>query len=298
MAASPARAYGECHDFFCDVSCDLPMSQPSAHIGQSASLTVGSLLRDWRQRRRLSQLALATEADVSQRHLSFVESGRAAPSREMLLRLAEPLQLPLRERNRLLMAGGYAPVYGEHDLYHPDAEAARRVVEMVLAGHAPYPALAVDRYWQLVMANPPALALLGNIAPSLLVPPVNVLRASLHPEGLASRVVNYREWRAHVLTRLAQQVDQSGDPVLAALAEELRALSVPANALPRSPRQHADYAGLAIPLELATDDGVLRLISTVTVFGTPIDAGVAELAIESFFPADPETAARLQALAP
>ena len=259
---------------------------------QSTTESIGGLLRVWRRRRRLSQLHLAAEAEISQRHLSFIESGRARPSREMVLKLAEQLAVPLRERNQLLVAAGFAPVYGERKLADPEAGAARRVVELVLKGHEPYPALAVDRHWTLLAANAPVGALLEGAAPRLLEPPVNVLRLSLHPDGLAPRIVNFREWRAHVLERLGQQVEQSADPVLAALAEELRAYPVPANAKPPPPRS-AEYAGLAVPLTLAVGDAVLSFISTTTVFGTPIDVGLAELAIESFFPADEATAAAM-----
>ncbi len=255
---------------------------------------VGTLLRGWRRRRRLSQLALAVDAEISQRHLSFIESGRASPSREMLLRLAGRLGVPLRERNTLLVAAGYAPVYGERKLDDADAAAARRVIEWILKGHEPYPALAVDRHWSLVTANAPAVRLMDGVAPALLSPPVNVLRVSLHPGGLAPRIVNLREWRAHVLERLAQQLEASGDAVLGDLAEELERYPVPPGAPQRTPE---DLAGLAVPLQLETDAGVLSFISTTTVFGTPTDVSLSELAIESFFPADEPTAAALRQLA-
>ena len=255
---------------------------------------VGSLLRGWRSRRRMSQLALAVDAEISQRHLSFIESGRSSPSREMLLHLAERLGIPLRERNVLLVAAGYAPVYGERKLHDADAAAARRVVEWILKGHEPYPALAVDRHWTLVTANAPAMRLMEGVDPALLSSPINVLRVSLHPDGLASRIVNFREWRAHVLERLAQQLDASGDAVLAELVEELKRYPVPQSA-PGNASE--DLAGLAIPLQLKTEAGVLSFISTTTVFGTPIDVSLSELAIESFFPADPTTAAALRQLA-
>src|SRR5512146_1621612 len=185
--------------------------------------TLGDLLREWRRRRNLSQLALALESDISQRHISFVESGRARPSRELVLRLAERLEVPQRERNRLLLAAGYAPVYQERPLADPALAAARQAVERVLAGHEPYPALAVDRHWTLVAANRALAPLLAGIAPELLAPPVNVLRLSLHPDGLAPRIVNFGQWRAHLHERVHQQVAASGDPTLAALLEELRA---------------------------------------------------------------------------
>lgn len=244
------------------------------------------MLRGWRRRRHLSQLALAVDAEISQRHLSFIESGRASPSREMLLRLAERLGVPLRERNTLLVAGGFAPVYGERTLQDPDAAVARRVLEAILKGHEPYPALAVDRHWTLVTANAPAMRLMAGVEPFLLAPPVNVLRVSLHPAGVASRIVNLHEWRSHVLERVAQQVHASADPVLGELLEELKRYPAPAG-VPR--RGAVDFGGLAVPLQLQTEAGVLSFISTTTVFGTPMDVTLSELAIESFFPADDVT---------
>lgn len=257
----------------------------------------GPLLREWRGRRHLSQLALALEAGVSQRHLSFVESGRAQPSREMVLMLAEQLGVPLRERNRLLVAAGYAPVFPERPLDDPALEAARRAVERVLRAHEPYPALAVDRHWSLLAANRAVTPLLAGAAPWLLQPPVNVLRLSLHPDGLASRLVNFQQWRAHALERLHRQVAVSADPVLAQLLEELRSYPQ-STAAPRPPGVAGapESHDVFVPLQLATDDGVLSLISTTTVFGTPVDVTVAEIALECFFPADAATAAHLRKL--
>ena len=254
---------------------------------------VGTLLRGWRQRRRLSQLHLAAEAEISQRHLSFVESGRAAPSREMLLHLCEQLAIPLRDRNALLAAGGFASLYRESDLKDPGSDEARRVLQMILEAHTPYPALAIDRHWTLVLANKAVGLLLTGIDPALLTPPVNVLRLSLHPAGLAPRIVNFGQWRAHVLTRLTHQADQSGDPVLVELASELKRYPSPTGS--PSSQRHAlnEYAGLAVPLELMTEVGVLSFLSTTTVFGTPVDISLEELAIETFFPANPATAQKL-----
>lgn len=259
---------------------------------------VGAMLRDWRQRRHLSQLDLAVEADISTKHLSFVETGRSQPSREMLLHLADLLAVPLRERNALLIAGGYAPVFPERPLNDPELAAAREAVDLVLAGHEPYPAIAVDRHWNLVSANRASQRLLTDIAPDLMTPPVNVLRLSLHPAGLGSRIVNYAEWRAHLLARLDRQVAGTGDPQLAELAKELAALPVPdgAGPIPKPHRLH-NYAGVVIPYRLSTPAGVLSFLSTITVFGTPVDITLSELAIESFFPADADTAAALQRLA-
>jgi transcriptional regulator with XRE-family HTH domain len=263
----------------------------------TAVQSVGELLRGWRQRRRLSQLDLAMDADISQRHLSFVESGRSAPSRDMVLRLADRLGVPLRERNVLLVAAGFAPVYGERTLNHPDLAAARRVVELILKGHEPYPAIAVDRHWTLLMANAPATHLLAGVDPALLQPPVNVLRLSVHPDGLAARIANFREWHAHVLARLTQQVERSADLVLGALIDELKAYPAPHGARAYRATEQRAFAGIAIPLELITARGVLSFLSTTTVFGTPVDIGLAELAIESFFPADQSTVVAMRDIA-
>jgi transcriptional regulator with XRE-family HTH domain len=248
--------------------------------------TVGDLLRDWRARRRFSQLALACEAEVSTRHLSFVESGRSSPSRDMLLRLAEPLALPPRERNRLLLAAGFAPLHGERSLDHTELSAARVAVERVLQAHHPFPALAIDRHWNLVMANDAARALLNNIDPALLGPPANVLRISLHPVGLAPRIINYAEWRDHLLTRLLADADRSGDAALLELHGEL-------NALPGKGRCHTPTVDgrIAVPLMIREprSDAVLSLVSTTTVFGTAVDVTLSELMLECFYPADEET---------
>jgi transcriptional regulator with XRE-family HTH domain len=260
---------------------------------------VGPLLRDWRRRRRLSQLALAAEAEISQRHLSFVESGRARPSRDMVLALAERLDVPLRERNVLLVAAGFAPVFAERALGDAALKPALATVETILAGHAPNPALAVDRHWTLVAANRPAARLMEAVPPAMRRPPVNVLRASLHPEGLAPQIVNFAEWRAHVLARLGRQVEISADRTLAALLDEIAAYPMPAGvAVSGVPAARASGTEFAVPFRLRTATGAVHsFITTTTVFGTPIDITLAELAIESLFPADAETAAALRALA-
>jgi transcriptional regulator with XRE-family HTH domain len=254
----------------------------------------GALLRDWRVRRRFSQLALATEADVSQRHLSFLESGRAAPSREMALRLARHLALPLRERNALLAAAGFAPVFAERPADHPDLVPARAAVAAILRGHEPHPALAVDRHWTMLDANRAVAPLLAGVAPDLLAPPVNVLRLALHPQGMAPRILNFRDWRAHLLERLARQVDLSADPVLTDLARELAAYPTPPGA--RRPPSRAAPSSVAVMLELAHPGGALTFLSTTTVFGTPLDAALEDLAVETFFPADDATAAAMRGL--
>lgn len=256
---------------------------------------VGNLLRDWRRRRRLSQLDLACEAEISARHLSFLETGRSLPSREMVLHLAEQLDIPLRERNALLVAAGYAPVFKERPLEDPTLQAARKAVDLVLAGHEPYPAIAVDRHWTLVASNRATPLFLIEVEPSLLAPPVNVLRLSLHPEGFAPRIVNLPEWRSHLLARLRRQIDASADPVLAELLNELNGYPAPSGHGHGAPSDR-DYAGVAVPLQLATEDGVLSFLSTTTVFGTPVDITLSELALESFFPADAATSSILNEL--
>jgi transcriptional regulator with XRE-family HTH domain len=248
---------------------------------------VGELLREWRGNRRLSQLELSAQAGVSARHLSFVETGRARPTREMILRLAEELDVPLRARNVLLLAGGFAPAYSQRDLDAPHLATVLASLRDVLAGHEPYPAVLVDRHWTLIEANAAADLLTAGAAPALLEPPVNVLRLSLHPDGLAPRIANLAEWRAHILHRLDRQAQASGDPVLATLLAELR-----------------DYPGGSaatnldspvVPMRYVAGGRELTFLSITSVLGTPLDVTLAELAIETFLPADPATAAALHA---
>jgi transcriptional regulator with XRE-family HTH domain len=260
---------------------------------EAQNQTIGTMLRDWRRRRQMSQLDLACEADISSRHLSFLETGRSQPSREMILHLAERLDVPLRERNGLLLAAGYAPVFKERQLNDPTLQAARRVLDLVLAGHEPFPALAVDRHWTLIASNRAIPPLLVGIDPSLLEPPVNVLRLSLHPHGIAPRIVNVAEWRSHILARLRRQIDASADPVLGELYNELSGFPIPDG---DGRQTSTDYAGVAVPLQLATEGGILSFLSTTTVFGTPVDITLSELALESFFPADDFTLEALNRL--
>jgi transcriptional regulator with XRE-family HTH domain len=252
------------------------------------SPAAGTLLREWRQRRHLSQLDLAIEADVSSRHLSFIETGRARPTSDMILRLAEHLDVPLRERNRLLLAGGYAPAYPERALAEPELAAVRAALARVLTGHEPYPALVVNRHWELVDANAAAALFTRDVAAHLLEPPVNVLRLSLHPDGSASHIANLPEWRAHLLTRLHRQAQAAGDPVLYRLHEELAGY-------PGGITEHAPgLTDVTVPLRYTTGEDVeLSFISITAVVGTPMDITVSELAIESFYPADGQTAAAL-----
>ena len=257
------------------------------------SRPVGDLLREWRVKRRLSQLDLALEVGVSTRHLSFLETGRSLPSREMLLRLSEELDVTLRGRNALLVAAGFAPMFRERTLDDPQLAAARAAVDAILAGHEPHPAIAIDRHWNLLAANRAIGPLLAGVDAALLEPPVNVLRLSLHPDGLASRIVNLPEWRAHLLHRVAQQVDASGDGELARLLDELRAY--PSRAAPVT-REASAGAGIAVPFCLVVGGRELAFISTTTVFGTAVDVTLDELALECFYPADEATAAAMRAL--
>lgn len=263
-------------------------------IGSASA--VGDHLREWRQRRRMSQLDLACEAEISTRHLSFLETGRAQPSRDMVLRLADQLEIPLRERNVILVAAGYAPVFPQRALDDPALAAARRAVDLILAGHEPHPALAVDRGWNLVAANRMVAPLMSLADPELLKPPVNVLRLSLHPQGLAPHTVNLHEWRAHMLERLRREVELTADRGLAELLTELKAYPIPGGQPPR--RASDDYAGVAMPFQLRGRDGqVMSFYSTTTVFGTPVDITLSELTLETFFPADAETAEIVRAVA-
>ena len=254
----------------------------------------GDHLRHWRQHRRLSQLDLAHEAEISTRHLSFVETGRSVPSREMVLRLAERLDVPLRERNALLVSAGYAPMYRERPLEDPALAPARQAVDAILRSHEPNPALAVDRHWNLVAANRMLPHLMQGADESLLRAPVNVLRLSLHPKGLATKIANLVQWREHIFERLRHQVQVTGDGALASLLEELRALPVPQGC---DERVEGEMLGVLMPFRFRTPQGTLSFISTTTIFGTPVDVTLQELAIETFLPADDATAQALRALA-
>nr|WP_204332267.1 helix-turn-helix transcriptional regulator [Geodermatophilus sabuli] len=246
------------------------------------------MLRTWRQRRRLSQLDLSCQAGVSTRHLSFLETGRARPTREMLLRLAEELEIPLRARNELLLSAGFAPAYAERPLDDPAMAPVREALDLVLAGYEPHPAVVIDRTWHLVAANRSVALLLDGAAEWLLRPPVNVLRLSLHPEGMAPRIANLTQWRTHVLHRLGREAAGTGDPGLAALHRELAALP--------GGRGGSPADGIVVPLRIRHGDGELAFLSTVTTFGTAVDVTAAELSIEAFLPADRHTAAVLRAL--
>jgi transcriptional regulator with XRE-family HTH domain len=256
------------------------------------SAGVGDLLRGWRQRRRLSQLDLSSEAAVSARHLSFVETGRSRPSRELVLHLAEHLDVPLRERNSLLLAAGYSPAYAERSLEESSMDPVREVLDRILRGHEPYPAVIVDRSWDLVSANAPALRLFTEgVAAHLLEPPINAYRLGLHPDGLARRVRNLPEYSQHLVTQLRRDAALSGDAGLVELLEEVRAYP----GVVDGPAELTDPAQLLfLPMELEQPDGtVLSLFSTISTFGTALDVTLAELSIEQFFPADDATRAAL-----
>ena len=271
-----------------------PVVQSVARAHRATPQPFGEHLRHWRQHRRLSQLDLASEAAISTRHLSFVETGRAVPSREMVLRLSERLDIPLRERNALLVAAGYAPMYRERTLDDPALSSARQAVELILKSHEPFPAIAIDRHWNLVAGNSVVPHLLAGADPALLQAPINVLRLSLHPQGLAPRIVNLAQWRSHLFERLRQQIAATADPTMAALLEELRAYPVPEGA---DLHLEGEHLGVAMPFKYRTPTGVLSFISTITIFGSPADITLQELAMETFFPADDFTKQALQALA-
>ncbi len=264
--------------------------QQPGHTGTvtAASTTqIGDLLREWRQRRRMSQLDLALAADVSSRHVSFIETGRSAPSRAMVLHLADALDVPAREQNRLLVAAGLAPVYAERSLDDPDMAGVRDGVDRVLAAYEPFPCLAVDRGWRVMRFNAGATVLLDGVAPHLLEEP-NALRIALHPDGLAPRIRNLAEWRHHVVGRLEREIATGGPKTLSSLLAEID--SYPGGFAPT-----ADLGGVAVPLELYTTDGrLLTFLSTVTTFGTALDLTAAELSIEAFLPANEQTSAQLR----
>ncbi|MEV1007880.1 helix-turn-helix transcriptional regulator [Streptomyces sp. NPDC049881] len=248
-------------------------------------------LREWRTRRRVSQLELATRAGTTQRHVSFIESGRSIPGRSMIIRLGESLEVPIRERNALLLAAGFAPVYPQTSLDAPQLEPIRTALERILHGHLPYPAVVVDRHGDLVSANAAFHTLTTGVAPHLLEPPVCVPRVLLHPQGLAPRIVNLDEWAWHIIDRVQAESTRNPDDQLQRLASELTHLAPP------RPHDSPHHLGFAVPLRLRaadpTDDRQLTLITTLTHFGTATDITIAELRLEAFLPADQTTSAML-----
>jgi transcriptional regulator with XRE-family HTH domain len=263
----------------------------TARAGQQRRIHIGEHLRQWRQRRHLSQLDLAGDAEISARHLSFVETGRSAPSREMVLKLADRLNVPLRERNVLLVAAGFAPAFPQRSLDDPALKSARAAIDLVLQAHEPNPALAYDRHWNLVAANRMVRPMLQGVPERLLGHPINILRLAFHPEALAARTVNLAEWCGHLLERLHRQCEATADPELVRLYHELKSYPIPARSAPLPPDN------VAIPFRLRFGAEVLSFMSATMIFGTPVDVTLAELALETFFPADELTAERMRAVA-
>ena len=282
------------------ITSEVVITLPSAAYSRTMTATTrsrppgaGPLLREWRARRRRSQLDLALDAGVSARHLSFVETGRGAPSRELLLALADALEVPLRERNALLLAAGFAPSYPATDLEDDQLRPVRDALQHLLTAHQPYPALVVDRWGDVRLTNDAVPPLLDGVAAELLRPPINIYRLALHPDGLAPRIRNLADWAGHLIDRLARQQRQTGDHRLAELLEEIR--GYPAG---RTPADPADpLRDVLITLRLDHPAGELNLISTVTTFGAPHDVTLAELGVEAFFPADDASRETLHRLA-
>ena len=256
---------------------------------------VGDLLREWRQRRRMSQNDLACSADISTAYLSCLETGRSPPTRDVVLRIAERLEIPLRERNLLLTAAGFTPSFQERPLADPALVAARAGIDAVLAAYDPYPALAVDRHWGVIAANPSFWRMVAGADPMLMRKPVNLLRLCLHPAGLAPRITNPQQWRAHVIGRLKRQIEGSGDPELSDLLEEI--LDYPAPPAETGRQDYLADNGVAVPFYVASIDGTLAFLNTTTVFGSAVDITLAELRIEAMLPADAQTAEVMQRLA-
>lgn len=274
-----------------EVKLAVPERRPPPNGAEEANGgDVGSLLRTWRERRRRSQLDLAVAADVSTRHLSFIETGRSRPSRRILMRLAEELMIPLRGRNALLLAAGYAPAYPETPLADPAMQPVRHALDRIVTLHDPYPALVIDRHWNIVTANASAVGLLDGVDPALLAPPVNVVRVSLHPRGLAPYTRNFATWAGHMVSGLRHQAEGSADTGLLALIEEVSAYpGVPSEPPPPGPADR-----VVTTVCYATPDGDLSLFTTIATLGAPTDITAAELAIETFYPADEQSAAILQ----
>jgi transcriptional regulator with XRE-family HTH domain len=255
---------------------------------------VGELLREWRTRRRRSQMDLALDVGVSTRHLSFVETGRSRPSPELVLALAEHLDVPLRERNTLLLAAGYAPRYTESSLDAPTMRHVRASLQRMLDAHDPYPGVVIDRRWDVVLANRSASALTIGVAPELLGPPLNVYRVCLHPDGLAARTINFAEWAAYLLGQLRRTIVLTGDGQLEALEREVQSYPNVARLAALAPPPVWDDPPLLVPIQLDAGDHELAMFTTLTTFGTPRDVTLDELAVELFFPADDRTATILR----
>ncbi|WP_328301677.1 helix-turn-helix transcriptional regulator [Streptomyces sp. NBC_00435] len=271
----------------------------------AAPLTVGTLLRTWRERRAISQLELAGRADSSSRHISFVETGRSRPSEEMVLRLADHLDVPMRDRNALLLAAGYAPRYAHTPLDDPSMGVLREGLERLLTGYEPYPALVVDSTYDVVAANRGIMMLMEGLPEHLLAGPLNAMRLTLHPEGLAPRIRNLPEWRGHLLAQMERQIALARSAPLRALYEEVAAYPVAASPDRPGGDGTGDGTGpdeavpyIALPLRIEHDGHLLSFVSSISTFNTPMDVTVAELAIETLLPADPATAKYLRSLIP
>ncbi|MGW6738732.1 helix-turn-helix domain-containing protein [Streptomyces sp. NPDC055013] len=273
----------------------VPSGSPDP-AGTPSGPGVGPLLRAWREQRRVSQLELALRADSSARHVSFIETGRSRPSEEMVLRLAEHLDVPVRECNALLLAAGYAPRYPETPLDDPALDALRAGMEQLIQGYEPYPALVVDAMYNVHAANRGILMILDGIPEHLLEPPLNAMRLTLHPEGLAPRIRNLREWRGHLLAQMERQIALHRSEPLRKLYEEVAAYPVPEETPGAEPTEPVPY--FALPMQIEHEGRVLSFISSISTFNTPMDVTVAELAIETLLPADPATVKYLQSLLP
>ncbi|MEU5197929.1 helix-turn-helix transcriptional regulator [Streptomyces scabiei] len=280
----------------------VPTTGPTGAPGRSPALPdpgVGPLLRAWREQRRLSQLELALRAGSSARHVSFVETGRSRPSEEMVLRLAEHLDVPVRERNALLLAAGYAPHYPQTPLDDPSMAALREGMERLIQGYEPYPALVMNATYEVLAANRGVLMLLDGVPAPLLAPPLNAMRLTLHPQGMAPRIRNLRAWRGHLLEQMSRQLALHRSEPLRALYEEVSAYPLPPDTPDDEPGEEPGTgaaARFALPMRIEHQGRVLSFVSSVSTFNTPMDVTVAELAIETFLPADPATVEYLHTL--
>jgi transcriptional regulator with XRE-family HTH domain len=258
---------------------------------------VGELVRDWRTRRRRSQLDLSIDVGVSTRHLSFVETGRSRPSPELILAIAHHLEVPLRDRNTMLLAGGYAPRYTQRSLDDASMKSVRASIQRLLDAHDPYPGVAIDRAWNVVVANQAGMALSSGLPAHLAGPPMNIYRVSLHPDGMAARTTNFTEWAGQMLAQLRRAVRLTADPDLIALEREVLAYPNIEQIAPMIAAQATEDPVLLVPFRVSTPLGEVAMFTTLTTFGTPRDVTLEELVVELFFPADESSAAKLRDLA-
>jgi transcriptional regulator with XRE-family HTH domain len=279
--------YPSSHDDGDSITWEVMVAASERPYSETMARTpVGELLRDWRTRRRRSQMDLALEVGVSTRHLSFVETGRSRPSAELVMALAAHLEVPLRERNGLLLAAGYAPQFSQVPLDDPAMNRVRASIQRMLDAHDPYPGVVIDRQWNVAIANRAGLALTRGLPDSVLGPPLNVYRLCLHPDGLARRTTNFLDWASYLLRQLRRSIVLTGDPTLVALLAEVSGYPNVAQIIPLLGGAQGDEPPLLVPVRLATPLGELSLFTTLTTFGTPLDVTIDELAIELFFPAD------------